>query len=146
MGTSAALDLAGPPPADIHEAMRLAAPRDQIAALWIHGYAGLVAGVVADLAQEFAAGDDWDAAIVRGFLRQLGRAADSLVARKHGDAVAEAVSARAAAVLAGPDEEWRDRAAAFDRGLRGPQRINPGTTADLVAAALYILLRSPSHE
>jgi triphosphoribosyl-dephospho-CoA synthetase len=30
----------------------------------------------------------------------------------------------------------------LDHSLRTPVRINPGTTADLVAAALYILLRS----
>jgi len=29
----------------------------------------------------------------------------------------------------------------FDRELRSPKRINPGTTADLCATALYILLR-----
>ena len=31
--------------------------------------------------------------------------------------------------------------AAFDDALRCPRRLNPGTTADVVAAALYILLR-----
>lgn len=145
MGTSPRLDLAGPPPADILEAMRWAAPRDQIAALWVEGYGPLVAGLCADLTAEFTAGTPWPDAIVRGFLRQLARAADSLIARKHGAAVAADVSARAAAVLAAPGDAWRQRAAAFDRSLREPRRINPGTTADLVAAALYILLRSPTR-
>jgi triphosphoribosyl-dephospho-CoA synthetase len=54
--------------------------------------------------------------------------------------VAAEVSAAAAAVLAaGP--AWREAAAEFDRSLRLPRRVNPGTSADLVAAALYILLR-----
>lgn len=146
MGTSATLDLAGPPPADMLEAMRLAAPRDQIASLWTTGYGNLVEGLCRDLADEFATSAEWREAIVRGFLRQLARATDSLIERKHGPAVAADVSARAADVLAGPHDAWRQRAAAFDRSLREPRRINPGTTADLVATALYILLRSPSHE
>ena len=37
--------------------------------------------------------------------------------------------------------EWRPAAAVFDHALRFPKRVNPGTTADLIAAALYILLR-----
>jgi triphosphoribosyl-dephospho-CoA synthetase len=30
--------------------------------------------------------------------------------------------------------------AAFDHDLRVPRRLNPGTTADLIAASLYVLL------
>jgi triphosphoribosyl-dephospho-CoA synthetase len=37
-------------------------------------------------------------------------------------------------------EAWRPAAAAFDAALRMPPGINPGTTADLIATALYILL------
>jgi triphosphoribosyl-dephospho-CoA synthetase len=50
------------------------------------------------------------------------------------------VSRAAGAVLAA-GADWRQAAAAFDRALRVPRRVNPGTTADLLAAALYILLR-----
>lgn len=141
MGTAARLDLAGPPPTDILEAMRLAAPHDRIAGLWADGYGSLVDGLVSDLAAEFAATDSWTDAIVRGFLRQLGREPDSLIARRHGPSVAAAVSARAASAIAAGPDDWRGQAAALDRSLRAPVRINPGTTADLVAAALYILLR-----
>ncbi|MFM7107989.1 MAG: triphosphoribosyl-dephospho-CoA synthase [Planctomycetaceae bacterium] len=144
LGTSERHDVAGPPPTDVLEAMRLAAPRDRIAALWADGYADLVAGLVADLAAEIAPRADLRDAIVRAFLRELARSPDSLVVRRHGPAFAADVSGRAAAVLAaGPD--WRAAAAAFDRTLRSPVRVNPGTTADLVAAALYILLRDPAR-
>ena len=144
LGTSERHDVLGPPPADVLAAMRLAAPRDRIAALWAEGYAGLAAGLAAELAAEIAAHDDIRDAIVRAFLRELARSPDSLVIRRHGSAVAADVSTRAAAVLAaGPG--WREAAAAFDRSLRAPVRVNPGTTADLVAAALYILLRDPEH-
>lgn len=140
MGTSDRHDLRSPPPADLLAAMRAAAHRDQIARLWATGYTDLFAGLVADLGAEVAAGHALDDAIVRSHLCQLAREPDTLIARRHGADVAADVSRRAAAVLAaGPD--WRSAAAAFDRSLRAPRRLNPGTTADLLAAALYILLR-----
>jgi triphosphoribosyl-dephospho-CoA synthase len=150
MGTSGRWDVAGPPPTDLLEAMRLSAPHDQIGRLWSDGYGELLDGLVADLAGEIAglsarglrAAQPLLDAIVRGFLRQLARSPDSLIARKHGPGVAADVSAGAAAVLARADDAgWPAALAAFDRRLRSPRRINPGTTADLVAAALYILLR-----
>ena len=140
MGTSDRHDLEAPPPADLLEAMRAAADRDQIARLWATGYARLFAGPVADLDDELALGRPLDEAIVRGHLQQLAREPDTLIVRRHGAAVAADVSVRAAAVLAA-GVGWREAAVAFDRSLRVPRRINPGTTADLVAAALYILLR-----
>jgi len=134
MGRSDRHDLAGPPPDDLLEAMRVAAPHDAIARLWSEGYASLHAGLVADLDAEIATGRRLDDAIVAGFLKQLAREPDSLVARKHGHAVAIDVSRRAAAAAADPA-----RIPAFDHQLRAAG-INPGTTADLTAAALYILL------
>lgn len=140
MGGSGTWDVAGPAPPDLLEAMRLAAPRDEIARLWAEGYAPLFAGPVPDLATELAAGSGLEDAIVRCHLRQLARTPDTLIARRHGAAVAADVSARAAAVVATPGDAWREAAARFDASLRRPVRVNPGTTADLVAAALYILL------
>lgn len=154
MGTRARWDLAGEPPADLLAAMQAAAAHDQIARLWARSYQPLFKGLVADLECELLAGHDLDAAIVRGFLRQLAREPDSLVLRKHGAVVAAAVSAGARAAIEAPSG-WREAARAFEhalltgRGLPGhaappggtrPGTINPGTTADLVAAALYVLL------
>jgi triphosphoribosyl-dephospho-CoA synthase len=139
LGTSDRHDLSAPPPSDLLDAMRAAADRDQIARLWTTGYAGLFTGPVADLGAELAAGRDLEEAIVLAHLRQLAREPDSLVARRHGPDVAADVSRRAAAVLAA-GSAWRAAAAEFDRSLRVPHRVNPGTTADLLAAALYILV------
>lgn len=142
LGTSDRWDVAGPPPADIRAAMRHAAPRDTIARLWAFGYEELVAGPVADIAAALNAGSALEAAIIRAHLRQLARRPDSLIARRHGDAVAAEVSAGAMELLAAESSPGYEAAvAAFDRRLRSPRRLNPGTTADLVAAALYILLR-----
>lgn len=139
LGTVEACDLADPPPHDLLAAMRLAADRDEIARLWTTGYGPLLDGLVADLEEELRTVPLEDA-IIRGFLRQLARRPDTHVVRRHGSGMAADVSRRAAAVLAAPANDWRAALAAFDRSLREPTRINPGTTADLVAVALYILV------
>lgn len=139
LGTTSRDDLRGPPPPDLRGAMRRAASHDRIARLWAEGYADLFAGPVEDLASELAAGRPLLDAIVRCQLKQLAREPDTLIARRHGGVVAADVSRRAAAVLAA-GRGWRAAAARFDASLRVPRRVNPGTTADLVAAAVYILL------
>ena len=69
----------------------------------------------------------------RAFLDLLAEAPDTLVETQHGTAVAEEVRTRAAEIddLAAA-REWADDL--VDRG------INPGTTADLTAAGLYVAL------
>ena len=136
MGQSGQHDLGGPPPADILAAMRLAAPRDAIARLWTDGYASLYAGLVTDLLTALDRGLSLHDAIVDAFLGQLAREPDSLIARKHGLSVALEVSRHAASARAAPQTIPE-----FDRFLRSPRRLNPGATADLTAAALYILIR-----
>jgi len=136
LGESPQHDLAGPAPADLLAAMRLAAPRDAIARLWTDGYQSLHAGLVADLLAAIDHGLPLHDAIVDAFLAQLAREPDSLIARKHGLPMALEVSGHAAAARAAPQT-----IPAFDRFLRSPRRLNPGTTADLTAAALYILIR-----
>jgi triphosphoribosyl-dephospho-CoA synthase len=141
LGTSGRWDLADPPPADIRAAMRHAADRDTVARLWGRGYDELFAGPVADLAADIAAGLPLETAIIRSHLRQLARRPDSLIARRHGAAAAAEVSARAADMVALEGQAaWPRAVAEFDASLRRPRRLNPGTTADLVAGGLYILL------
>jgi triphosphoribosyl-dephospho-CoA synthase len=141
LGTVDRFDVAGPPPADVRAAMRLAADRDQIARLWAETYEPLFSGPVSDLAAALDSGMSPLQAIVRCHVQQLARSPDSLIARRHGAAVAADVSAGAARLLETPAAAWPAALEAFDRSLREPRRLNPGTTADLVAAALYILLR-----
>lgn len=138
MGRRDQWDIDGPAPASLLDAMHAAADRDQIARLWARGYAPLFAGPVADIAGEIERGLPLGVAIERGHLMQLAREPDTLIARKHGLAAARDASARAAAVLAA-GQAWPAEAAELDRFLR-EHAMNPGTTADLVAAALYILL------
>jgi len=141
MGRVDRWDVAGPPPDDIRTAMALAADRDEIARLWSVGFASFFAGPVADLSAAISAGTPLGDAIVHCHLRQLARRPDSLIARRHGADTAAAVSAGAARVLALPAPERPAARAEFDRSLRHPRRLNPGTTADIVAAALYSVVR-----
>jgi triphosphoribosyl-dephospho-CoA synthase len=63
---------------------------------------------------------------------------DTLIARKAGAAAARAVTEAAREVRAGTMS-----LADFDASLRGEDhRLNPGTTADLVAATLLVALLS----
>jgi triphosphoribosyl-dephospho-CoA synthase len=137
-------DLFSDPPADIRDAMRAAAtgtPGDQIAGLWTRGYQSLWNGLVNDLRRSLATDWNWSAGVVDAAVRQLAREPDSLIRRRHGDVVAAKVSARAAALLPAPTAD-PGLLAAFDHSLRWPVRVNPGTTADLVAAALYVVIWS----
>lgn len=147
-------DVAGPPPDDMVSAMRLARDRDAIARLWADGYEPLFhddassPGMVPLLARALADEPTTNDAILQAFLRHLACHPDSLIARRHGDAVAAEVSREAAAILSLPAGRQAAAITSFDTTLRagrlvdGRRRpINPGTTADLTAAALFVLLR-----
>ena len=69
----------------------------------------------------------------RAFLGLLGEAEDTLVRVEHGAEVAAAVRERATGI-GGLDEAEAWAAELVDRG------VNPGTTADLTAAALFVAL------
>ena len=137
LGRASRYDLDGPPPEDLRAAMREAAAHDAIARLWTEAHAPLFAGPVADLVDTLAAGAPLEEAVLHAFLSQLARTPDPLIARRLGGDVAAGVSSRAAAVLATPKPARPAAIAAFDHALRVPRRVNPGTTADLIAASVY---------
>ena len=75
-------------------------------------------------------------AIVSVYMRLLASRPDTLIARKAGAPAAQAVSAGAREVLDGTRS-----LADFDASLRRPDhQLNPGTTADLVAATMLVAL------
>jgi triphosphoribosyl-dephospho-CoA synthase len=135
LGTAAEEDVAGEPSATLIEAMRLAADRDSIAAEYVTDYR-----ITFDIGAPALIGAlelGWEEATVRTYLTLLSEIPDTLIQRKHGAAVAERISRDAKKVLAGGPE---DRIV-FDQQLRA-DGLNPGTTADLTAAALYFALLS----
>ncbi len=143
-------DIHGPAPESIQQAMRHAAttePTDSIAALWAFGYQSLWNSLLADLQFNESHGESWEQSIIFTALAQLARTPDSLIIRRHGRQQADQISSEAADVLKLHHDDRTAAIEAFDWRLRHPCRINPGTTADLVAAALYIhLWNSKFHE
>jgi triphosphoribosyl-dephospho-CoA synthase len=132
-----------PPRITLREAMGLAAERDLVARQFTNGFAEVFWGAerIAEHAAELPLGE----AIVRSHLELLAFHPDSLIARKCGLAAANEVSQRAASVLDGLQhgpELFAAECADLDFYLRADgNRRNPGTSADLIAAALFVLLR-----
>ena len=132
------------PEISLHEAMRLAADRDLIARQYTNHFEQVFE--VADHLEKLTHTDlPLSEAIVQAFLRLLAKHPDSLIARKCGEQIAQEVSTQAAATLAvgQPGEPaYEEALQAFDFSLRvDSHRRNPGTSADLIAAALFVLLR-----
>jgi triphosphoribosyl-dephospho-CoA synthase len=132
-------DVREEPAIGLREAMAAAAGRDSIASEYVTDFAltfevGLPA--LRDLTRD---------AIVELHLRLLAHTPDTLIARKAGADAAERVSEGAREVLAG-----RRTLESFDASLRKQgNRLNPGTTADLVTATVFVALvegmLAPSH-
>jgi triphosphoribosyl-dephospho-CoA synthase len=137
-------DVSGEPTVTLVEAMRLAADRDAIAREYATAFETTF--LTGAPALERARGDalEWDDAIVETFLMLLAAHEDTHIARKAGAAVAADVTDGARAVLAAGGvrtAEGRRALEAFDRRLRDEgSRANPGTTADLTAAAIFVVL------
>ncbi len=138
-------DLGDPAPEDLVGAMRLAADRDMVARQYTSGFAEVLGVVVPWLVEARQSCGSWAQAIVHTHVRMLDRFPDSLIARKCGQELAREASCRAAKVLVAgqPGQEAYDQALAeLDFWLRADHhRRNPGTTADLTAAGLFVGLR-----
>ena len=127
------------PKVDLLEAMKDAAGRDRVARQYAGGYLDFFDNVVPSLIESILEAGDLLAGIVNAQLKLLSRDKDTLISRKNGTEVSENVRAIAARVQW---ENLNDRMQ-FDSFLREDgNRLNPGTTADLIAAALFIVFRS----
>jgi triphosphoribosyl-dephospho-CoA synthase len=138
LGDAAEHDVRAPARVSLLEAMRAAAHRDSIASEYATGYAIVFDTGLPLLEHALVAGQTTLEAIVSLYVGLLAAHPDTLIARKAGEEAARRVSAGARAV--------RDGAvslAEFDASLRADgNRLNPGTTADLVAATLLAALLS----
>jgi triphosphoribosyl-dephospho-CoA synthase len=112
------------------DVMELSADRDGVAAEWTSGFERSFE------AAEWLLEDDGPVCerTSRTFLRLLAAEPDTFVATRNGRAAAEEATRRARAVLDG-EEAPEELAAEFVE-----RDINPGTTADLTAAALFVAL------
>lgn len=152
-------DVHAPPNLDLRSAMALAASRDSIARQYANGYADLFQLAVPLCARGFLPMADGDctapdalttARVQRVYVGLLSRMPDSHIVRKHGIVVAQTVMHAA--------QGWRvqsdagvaiDALPAFAQWDEALKRdgINPGTSADLTVATLFVggvLPRTPA--
>jgi triphosphoribosyl-dephospho-CoA synthase len=137
-------DVRDEPRVTLREAMAAAARRDTLAREYVSDYAVTFELGLPALADALDDGLRPRDAIVELALRLLAAVPDTLIARKRGTDAAGRVSAGARQVLtAGGVRSARGRAALaeFDASLRRRgNALNPGTTADLATAVLFVAL------
>lgn len=145
LGASTEQDVADEPTVTLLDAMRIAADRDAVARQYATGYEDVFAIALPALGAALRAGLPTEASILVAHLTLMARRPDTLIARKRGWAIAEESARRADAVLAAGWPVAPGSVAAIrelDAWLRAEGHArNPGATADLVAATLYVALR-----
>ncbi|VAX39527.1 Triphosphoribosyl-dephospho-CoA synthetase [hydrothermal vent metagenome] len=145
MGENDKGDIQQHPTGTLLEMMQLAATHDQIAAQYVNGYADLFEFGLTCLedVQDFTKNIEEN--IVWLQLRFLERYSDSHIIRKCGKETGKKVQQRAAEILASGfprSSQSQKLLREFDNWLRQENNIrNPGTTADLITATLFIALR-----
>ena len=142
-GRAAQHDVQNDPPSNLIVAMQAAATVDAVARQYVNGFEDVCDRMVVWLRRGLLRGTNLSDLIVEIQLRWMAAEPDGLIVRKAGREVAEEAQQLAVWAL----DEWLEteqrsvRWQAFDTFLRsGDQTRNPGTTADLIAAALFVLL------
>jgi len=137
-------DIRAEPTVTLLEAMASAAHRDSVAAEYASAYAITFEHGLPALHAALDCGATTSDTITQTYLSLLAAFPDTLVARKLGLDVAQEISRHAQAALAAGgvlSAPGREAIAALDSALRDPlNRRNPGTTADLTAATLFVAL------
>lgn len=145
MGHVEAEDVSHAPSVTLLDAMRLAADRDTIALQYVEDFNLIFQSGSTFLSHAASLQCPWEEAIVNLHLRLMADHPDTLIARKCGAEVAQLSSRKAQDVLGAnwPDTELSQTLMHdLDTWLRADgHRRNPGTTADLVAAALFAAFR-----
>ncbi|MBX9580788.1 MAG: triphosphoribosyl-dephospho-CoA synthase [Gemmataceae bacterium] len=145
LGDAPEQDVRAEPTLTLLDAMKLAADRDMVARQYSNGFADVFDFGVPAFLDALGRFGCVEAAVIDSQLRWLAEYPDSLIARKNGPAAAEEVRRRAADLLrlggiATP--EGRRAGVALDKYLRSDgNKLNPGTTADLITACLFVALR-----
>lgn len=126
------------------DVFRLCAKYDTISYEWVNDFSVTFDIALPFLVRELQSTGDINTAAVDTYLRILSEIPDTLVARKQGMNKAKAISLRAKRVLrSGGMKTARGRKAVeeMDKALqRSGHPCNPGTTADLTASALSVLI------
>jgi triphosphoribosyl-dephospho-CoA synthase len=142
LGDRDTMDVNGQAPMRIQDAMQFASTWDDIALQYSTNF-DLVFGIASRLWHGKQVSVSWQDAVRQIQLELLSERVDSLIARKRGIDYAREIQTRAKSVLqsgdygsVGFESAWVD----LDQDMRdGNHGGNPGTIADLIAAALFLL-------
>jgi len=124
----------------LNDIMKISAGRDLIAEELAYGMeitfsnAKVLSGIYRETG-------DIGGAITGTYLAVLSQHPDTLIARKVGIERAEEISKRAEKIICLEQEEYNGALKKFDAELRSQEnKLNPGTTADIVACSLFLAL------
>ena len=144
LGRAPDQDVAGTPPATLRDVMAMAVERDAIAREYASDFRTTFELGAPALRAALADRLPWRDAVVETYLTLLAAAPDTHIARKLGLPAAVTVQQRGRSVLdAGGvrTAAGREAIAALDGELRDEANtLNPGATADLTGAAIYLVL------
>lgn len=142
MGKVKKADLSAVPGISLYESMMLAKKRDSIAREYVTGYEITFDFGKPALESLVSSGCDFRKAVVQLSLQILSKVPDTLIARKNGIEKAVEISKKAAGILKEGGVFSRKgmmMISDFDKFLRSCKNsFNPGTTADLVAASIFV--------
>ncbi|BDZ74072.1 MULTISPECIES: triphosphoribosyl-dephospho-CoA synthase [Methylophaga] len=135
-------DISAVPTITLLEAMDLAKNRDHIAQQYINNFNTLWDLSLPSLTKAINSGESVEWATAFAYLKLLSKALDSLISRKQSTALATKVSERAKQFViqieeTGTVETHFDALTHWDKELK-EKAINPGTSADLIAATLLL--------
>ena len=142
MGEVDQQDIADEPDITLLQAMRLSADRDRIAYQYIHNYIDIFEANLAIYSDYLKRWESPEWATTAVYLSQLVRVPDSLIGRKFGvlkaQEISDMIAPLAVQVLASQDPVlFENRLLSIDGHLKNIG-INPGTTADLTVATLFV--------
>jgi triphosphoribosyl-dephospho-CoA synthase len=144
LGHVAYADVAEEPSITLLQAMDLAKDRDSIAREYITDFTITFEIGLPALEDSLSRGADFSSGVVQTFLTILSKVPDTLIARKKGHEAAERVSRKAEEVLTRGGiftPGGRAGLVEMDGKLRDAgHTLNPGTTADLTAAVIFVAL------
>lgn len=144
LGRAPRADVDEEPNITLYQAMALAQQHDAIAREYVTDFAITFGIGYPALREAWRATSDLSAAVTQAYLTILAQVPDTLIARKRGADVAGQVSGWAREVLATGGvltAEGRAGLVELDSALRDEAHtLNPGTTADLTTAAIFLLL------
>lgn len=144
LGRSVQADVADEPEITLLQAMALAQGRDAIAREYVTRFAITFEIGFPAIEDGWIASKNLPMAIVQGYLTILSKVPDTLIARKRGIETAQRISQQAAIILddgGAFSESGRQALIELDQQLRADgHSLNPGATADLTTASLFLFL------